>query len=168
MERLSIFLIDPNQLFREGLKLLLNDHDCDVAGEARSLYDLTPPLAPGRRIDVVLMGSACRAYAAEPALGAIRAHHPNVKTVILTDLGAEAAAGIALCPTDAQLGNDLSVATLVRAFGHVMAGERVGTATGEPSSTAAAEIPGTVSSWTRRILRRITAALSIGPLVANR
>jgi two-component system nitrate/nitrite response regulator NarL len=168
MERISIFLVDPNQLFREGLKLLLEDCGCDVAGEARSLQEVMPLLVPGRRVDLVLMGSACGAHPAEPALGAIRAQRPHVKAVILADLDADDPPGLALRSADARLGNDLSVAMLVRGFRHVMAGESVDGSPSPGAPALAAKAPRDLWSGVRRRLRRLAAGLSIRPLLSSR
>jgi DNA-binding NarL/FixJ family response regulator len=167
MERLSIFLVDPNQLFREGMKLLLNDHDCDVAGEARSLHELTPPLVPGRRVDLVLVGSACGPRAGEAVLGAIRAHHPYIRSVFLADLDAAGPAGFDMGSADARLGSDVSVAMLVGACRHIMASSGVEIPTGGGSPALAAEGARAFSGM-GCVLRWLAATLSIRPLVPNR
>src|SRR5690242_17089088 len=112
MERLYVFLIDPNQLFREGLKLLLADRNWDVAGEARSLAEVRPPLVAGP-LDLVIARPSADLGATEAALDAIRAHHPAVKAVLL-DPRRPGAPWLAFdASADAQLTTDMSAATLM-------------------------------------------------------
>jgi DNA-binding NarL/FixJ family response regulator len=124
MERQSVFLIDSNQLFREGLKLLLADRGWEIAGEARFLAEVRPPLVAGP-LDLVVARAGTDFPATEAALGAIRAHHPAVKTVLLADPHRAVALSRALVVSaDAQLTTDISAATLMRALDRIMAAER--------------------------------------------
>jgi two-component system nitrate/nitrite response regulator NarL len=126
MDRLHVFLIDPNQLFREGLKRLLSDGNCIVVGEARSIREVNLALVSDRRIDLVATDFGDDTVAAKATLTAIRARHPGVKIVALADGNNPASLVRAMdWSLDAYLTRHMSADALVRAFALVMAGQQI-------------------------------------------
>jgi DNA-binding NarL/FixJ family response regulator len=53
-----IFLVEPNQLFREGLRRLLQAQDCLIVGEASSLRDTLDQLAAAEPADLLVFDFA--------------------------------------------------------------------------------------------------------------
>jgi two-component system nitrate/nitrite response regulator NarL len=127
MDRLGIFLIDTNQLFREGLKRLLNEQRCAVVGEARHLEEALPQIVAGRGIDLVVFDSATAVHPdPAPALRAIREALPTVRVVVLTDDATPAGFGRAMgWGIDGYLLKDMSPEALTRSLQLAMMGQQV-------------------------------------------
>jgi two-component system nitrate/nitrite response regulator NarL len=127
MDHLRVFLVDPNQLFREGLKRLLDDEKYVVAGEAKSLDDALPSILAHRGIDLVVFD--CEMPEASDPAGALRAIRealPAVRIVVLTNNATRSMLGRALgWGVDAYLLKDMSPEALTRSLQLAMMGQQV-------------------------------------------
>jgi two-component system nitrate/nitrite response regulator NarL len=127
MDCLRVFLVDPNQLFREGLKRLLDDEKCIVVGEARHLDEALPHLLASRDTDLVVFDcDSPDARDPTAAIKAIRAHLPTVKVVVLTNNVTRAVLSRAIAwGIDGYLLKDLSPPALIGSLQLVMLGQQV-------------------------------------------
>jgi two-component system nitrate/nitrite response regulator NarL len=125
MDCIGLFLVDPNQLFREGLKHLLNGHACAVVGEARTLGEAEPVLGPPAQVLVMDFDEEALELAAVQ-LPQIRAKHPHLKIVVLTaERSRDALMRAIEWSVDSYLLKDMSVEALVCSFQHVMLGQQI-------------------------------------------
>jgi two-component system nitrate/nitrite response regulator NarL len=127
MEPTSVFLVDRNQLFREGLKRLLDPRHYPVVGEARSLGEAEVALIRERRPDLMVFDiEGLEPDACARRLAEIRADAPDIKVIILTGDGSRAtflaAIGLAV---DAYLFKDMSADALIRSFQVVAVGQQI-------------------------------------------
>ena len=123
----EVLLIDPQQLSREGLKLLLASEAYHVVGATESLDEAHAAIEQGLRPDLVLLvlghpGESLH----DAALQEIRAGFADFKLVILameassTLLTQYIEAGI-----DAYLLRDMSIAVLIQSLRLVMLGHQI-------------------------------------------
>jgi two-component system nitrate/nitrite response regulator NarL len=125
MDSIGLFLVDPNQLFREGLKHLLKGHACAIVGEARTLDEAEPALGPAAQVLVMDFGEEAPDLTAA-RLQQLRAKHPQLKTVVLTaERSRDALLRAIDWSVDSYLLKDMSVEALVCSFQHVMLGQQI-------------------------------------------
>lgn len=127
MEFTSVFLVDRNQLFREGLKRLLDPRQYPVVGEARSLGEAEVALIRDRRPGLMVFDiEGLEPEACARRLAEIRVDCPDIKVIILTADGSRAtflaAIGLAV---DAYLFKDMSADALIRSFEVVALGQQI-------------------------------------------
>jgi two-component system, NarL family, nitrate/nitrite response regulator NarL len=120
-----IFLVEPNQLFREGLRRLLQAQDCVIVGEASLLRVTLDPLAAAEPADLLVFD-----FAADEDCGAIieqvRFVRPSMKLVVLSGTTTRKALGDAIgWAVDSYLLKDMSAETLARSFQLIMLGQQL-------------------------------------------
>jgi two-component system, NarL family, nitrate/nitrite response regulator NarL len=127
MNGTKVLLIDPHQLSREGLKLLLAGEGYDVVGAARSLDDARAAIAQGLQPDLVLLvlGNSDESQHIS-ALQQIRAGFAEFKFVIIA---AEASSALLTqcveAGVNACLLRDMSAAVLTQSLRLVMLGQQI-------------------------------------------
>jgi two-component system nitrate/nitrite response regulator NarL len=123
----KVLLIDPHQLSREGLRLLLVGAAFDVVGTARSLDDARATIAQGLRPDLVLMALGRPDESRHvPALHQIRAEFADFKFVIIaTEAPSSLLAQCIEAGVSACLLQDMSAAVLTQSLRVVMLGQQI-------------------------------------------
>ncbi len=120
MTNLTVFLIDPNRLFREGLKRVLDSARFTVVGEAASLHETTASEA-----DLMLIDPAAGDITPE-SFQALRATHPKIRIVVLTsELDAQHLAVALRAGANGYLRKDIASEALMQSLTLVMMGETV-------------------------------------------
>jgi two-component system, NarL family, nitrate/nitrite response regulator NarL len=131
MDRFSIFLIDPDRLFREGVKRILQEGGYATIGEARSIDEAQVALeriaVGGGRVDLVALDVADWAASGTAGfLEELRARIEGVKIVVLTSDRSRGAIGTAVnAAVDAYLLKDMSPEALTRSLQLVLLGQQV-------------------------------------------
>jgi two-component system nitrate/nitrite response regulator NarL len=125
MAIINLFLVDPNQLFRDGLKRLLEERDCVVAGQASSLAAAADALAAAGPVDILVFDVATEEDCGA-VLERIRFARPAAKAVVLTaDSGRDVLVRAIGWSVDSYLTKDMSAEALVRSFELVMLGQQI-------------------------------------------
>jgi two-component system nitrate/nitrite response regulator NarL len=127
MGRIGLFLVDPNQLFREGLKRLLDGTSYVILGEARSLGEAVPLLESQSAVDLVVLDADGQAGdEIGHTIQALRSHRPGLKVVILTADRSRGSLQRAVgWSVDSYLFKDMSPDALARSFQLVMLGQQI-------------------------------------------
>ena len=127
MDRFSMYLIDPDRLFREGIKRILDDSAYQTVGEARSIEEARALFAAGERIDLVALDVAdWEAEGIAEFLRELRARLEGVKIVVLTSDRSRGTIGKAIgWAVDAYLLKDMSPEALTRSLQLVMLGQQI-------------------------------------------
>ena len=124
MNDTKILLVDPHQLSREGLKLLLAGEGYDVVGATRSLDEARAAIEHGARPDLVLLVLGEREHIA--ALQQTRAAFADFKFVILaTEVSPALLAQCVETGVNACLLRDMSAAILTQSLRLVMLGQQI-------------------------------------------
>jgi two-component system nitrate/nitrite response regulator NarL len=127
MGPVRLFLVDRNQLFREGLKRLVDGQEYAVVGEAPSLNEaqLGRPGHPAVELLVIdFDGDATDTYGV--LLEQMRAVRPELKVVVLTgDRSRQALTQAIGWSVDSYLTKDMSAEALARSFQLVMLGQQI-------------------------------------------
>ncbi|SMH38026.1 LuxR C-terminal-related transcriptional regulator [Azospirillum agricola] len=120
MTTLTVFLIDPNRLFRAGLKRVLDGAHFEVVGEAASLHEITASEA-----DLMLIDPAAGDIT-ERAFQTLRLAHPKARIVVLTsELDARHLAAALRAGANGYLRKDIASESLMQSLTLVMMGETV-------------------------------------------
>jgi two-component system nitrate/nitrite response regulator NarL len=122
---INVVLIGTNNLFRQGLRRLLDPSQFSVAGEARDLAALEALLEEGLAPDLVVAElNGCH----EPdvsRLGALRATYPDLRIVVLADeLSVSDMVRLLRAGADGYLVNELSAEAFSLTLHLVMKGEK--------------------------------------------
>jgi two-component system, NarL family, nitrate/nitrite response regulator NarL len=127
MDQFSLYLIDPDRLFREGIKRILDDSAYRTVGEARSIEEARSLLASGERIDLVALDAAdWDGERVGAFLGELRARMAGVKIVVLTSDRSRGTIAKAIgWSVDAYLLKDMSPEALTRSLQLVMLGQQI-------------------------------------------
>ncbi|MBP2299425.1 LuxR C-terminal-related transcriptional regulator [Azospirillum picis] len=126
MDAINVFLIDANKLFREGMKRLFEGTPFNVVGEAGSLREGVSTLHSGTTPDLILIDLPSGADEEVEAMRALRADHPSIKTVILTnDLCTRRLSGALGAGAGGYLLKDIACEALMQSLKLVMMGEKV-------------------------------------------
>jgi two-component system nitrate/nitrite response regulator NarL len=142
-----VILIDPDRLFREGIKRILEESAYRTVGEARSLAEARAGLAAAGRVDLVALDVADweaegiaeflgalrgrfeggRPESGRPESGKAESGRPEgVKIVVLTSDRSRGAIGKAIgWAVDAYLLKDMSPEALTRSLQLVMLGQQI-------------------------------------------
>lgn len=128
MARGSILIVDPNQLFREGLKQLLLKARFSISGDGKNLTEAVGNVAASKPADLIILtlepGEGMEAGLAQIEL--IRRSLPSIKLVALT---ASLSSGEFLqamrAGVDAVLTNDISAAVLQASLELVMQSQQI-------------------------------------------
>ncbi|WP_207485648.1 LuxR C-terminal-related transcriptional regulator [Arenibaculum pallidiluteum] len=123
MLSISLVLIDPNKLFRQGLRALLAGGDLEVVGEAATVSETAEMKA--RTVDLVL----CDLNATgdiQDSIGALRRRFPSARVVVLSASPDPQALVMPFrAGVDGCLFKDISPEALIQSLRLVMTGEKV-------------------------------------------
>jgi two-component system nitrate/nitrite response regulator NarL len=127
MNGTKVLLIDPHQLSREGLKLLLIAETYDVVGATRSLDEARAAIEQGLRPDLVLVALGHPDESQHiAALQQIRAGFADFKFVIIATEACSALLGQCVeAGVNACLLRDMSAAVLTQSLRLVMLGQQI-------------------------------------------
>ena len=127
MDQFSVYLIDPDRLFREGIKRILEESAYRTVGEARTLAEAGAALATAGRVDLVTLDARdWETEGLEGFLRELRRRLDGVKIVVLTSDRSRGALGTAIgCAVDAYLLKDMSPEALTRSLQLVMLGQQI-------------------------------------------
>lgn len=127
MDCLNVLMIDPNTLFREGLRRLLTGDQFQVTAEARDVCGGIDIVAAGTVPDLVLADIPVEAD--EATLDMLRRLHamaPDARIVVLTDeVSTTVLSRVLEAGADGYLLKDLSAEALIQSLRLVMMGEKV-------------------------------------------
>jgi len=114
MEPKGLFLVDRNELFREGLKQLLARKAFSVHGEARNLQEAQQLLADGPPPDVVLADLADYGDEELDRLRDLRAQLPSKIVVLTTEANLQQLIDLIRVGVQGYITKDISFETLVQ------------------------------------------------------
>jgi two-component system nitrate/nitrite response regulator NarL len=124
MQPVTVALIDPNKLFREGLKALLRGGEFQIGGEAASIDEAVAPLS-AQPPQLVLIDPANMGEVSE-TIGRLRSMVPGGRIVVLTTmLEPQTLASAIQAGADGFLMKDVSPDALQQSLRLVMLGEKV-------------------------------------------
>src|SRR5437868_4049926 len=123
----QVLLIDPHQLSREGMKLLLASEAYDVVGAARSLGEASAAIEQGLHPDLVLLVLGYPGESQHTAtLQQIRAGFSDFKFVIIApEVSSALLAQFVEAGVNACLLRDMSAAVLTQSLRLVMLGQQI-------------------------------------------
>ncbi len=120
MTSVTVFLVDPNRLFREGMKRLFDGSRFHVVGECAVARDATASDA-----QLVLIDPADSDVTAE-SFQNLRDAHPEARLVVLTGaLDGQRLAAALRAGADGYLRKDIGSESLMQSLTLVMMGEKV-------------------------------------------
>ncbi|WP_207456545.1 response regulator transcription factor [Azospirillum sp. SYSU D00513] len=124
MKPATVFLIDSNRLFREGLKRLFEGTAFTVIGEAGTLDEATSALAAsGKQPELVLMDVAS---VAEQEIALLRSVAPQARAVVLSnELCTQRLSGALRAGVHGYLVKDIACEALLQSLQLVLLGEKV-------------------------------------------
>jgi two-component system, NarL family, nitrate/nitrite response regulator NarL len=126
MERTPALLIDPNKLFREGLKRLLDDSPFEIVAEASNLREGAAIVETGLQTDLVLLDLVNGGDDEAEAMRRLRRLLPEARIVVLTtELCTRRLTNALGAGADGYLMKDLSSAALAQSLRLVIMGEKV-------------------------------------------
>jgi two-component system nitrate/nitrite response regulator NarL len=120
-----VLLVDCNRLFRDVLKLMLEEHGCTVVGQAASLQIALNMLLEGQAADLIVFDFESDKDHRD-VIERIRHVSPNAKLVVLTDEPSRAAVVKAMgWSVHSFLTKDMSAEALARSFELVMLDQQI-------------------------------------------
>ncbi|WP_114393990.1 LuxR C-terminal-related transcriptional regulator [Oleisolibacter albus] len=126
MDAVKVFLIDPNKLFREGLKRLLEESPFLVVAEPSGLRDAITLVQQGTQPQMVILDPAGGGPDEADSMRRLRQLLGGAPMVVLTgDLCPERLSLVLEAGADAYLVKDLSSDALIQSLRLVMLGEKV-------------------------------------------
>jgi two-component system nitrate/nitrite response regulator NarL len=125
MADLRLFLVDPNRLFRDGLRRLLEERGCRIVAEASSLDGAVEQAVAGEVPDALVFDFAddedCRT-----SVERLRFTLPGTRVVVLASVATRRRIGQAISwSVDSYLLKDMSAEALVRALELVALGHQI-------------------------------------------
>jgi two-component system, NarL family, nitrate/nitrite response regulator NarL len=125
MTRDSIFLIDPNRLFREGLRRILTNASFAAVHEASSMEDALPLIA-SLQPSLVLLDALQTRVALSASIGEIRTAAAPARIVVLSGAVAiDRLADALSAGVDGYLSKNMSADALQQSLRLVLLGEKV-------------------------------------------
>lgn len=126
VELVNVVLVGTNNLFRQGLRRLLDPCQFSLAGEARDLGALAVSLEEGLAPDLVVAELNGCHEADVDSLRGLRAAHPDLRIVVLAnELSLPDMARLLRAGADGYLVNELSAEAFSLSLLLVMRGEKV-------------------------------------------
>ncbi|NYZ11384.1 response regulator transcription factor [Azospirillum sp. RWY-5-1] len=127
MTPVNVYLIDSNKLFREGMKRLFEGTQFNVVGESGTMRDVVSAIdAAAVKPELILVDVPSGADEEVEAMRALRAEHPDIRMVILTnDLCTRRLSGALGAGADGYLMKDIACEALMQSLRLVMMGEKV-------------------------------------------
>lgn len=130
MDTVKVFLIDSNKLFREGMKRLFDSTAFQVTGEAGGPREGLATIDSATRSDdapqLILVDFTNGGEDEAEALRSLRAIHPDMRIVILTnDLDTRRLSSALNAGADGYLLKDIACEALMQSLRLVMMGEKV-------------------------------------------
>jgi two-component system nitrate/nitrite response regulator NarL len=126
MQTFQIFLVDPSQLLREGLRRLLDDPSFTVSGEAGTLSEALGRITQDGTPDLLLLDYMAEDKQRLEEIRSLRQRLPKMRVVVLTD--ALSSTTLAQCfdaGADGYLVKNISSIALKQSLRLVMIGEKV-------------------------------------------
>jgi len=126
MQTFQIFLVDPSQLLREGLRKLLDDPSFAVTGEAATVAEALTKITPDNTPDLMLVDYSADDKQRLEEIKSLRQRMPKMRVVVLTDV--LSSVSLAQCfdaGADGYLVKNISSAALKQSLRLVMIGEKV-------------------------------------------
>lgn len=126
MQSYRIFLVDPSQLLREGLRKLLDDPSFSVGGEAATLAEALGKIAQDGTPDLMLLDYTADDRQRLEEIRTLRQRMPEMRAVVLTDV--LSSVSLAQCfdaGADGYLVKNISSVALKQSLRLVMIGEKV-------------------------------------------
>jgi two-component system, NarL family, nitrate/nitrite response regulator NarL len=126
MQTFKIFLVDPSQLLREGLRRLLDDPAFAVGGESATLAEALGKIAADEAPDLLLLDYSADDKQRLEDIRALRQRCPQMRVVVLTDV--LSSVSLAQCfdaGADGYLVKNISSVALKQSLRLVMIGEKV-------------------------------------------
>jgi len=126
MQTFQIFLVDPSQLLREGLRRLLDDPSFSVSGEAATLGEALGKITQDGTPDLLLLDYTADDKQRLEEIRTLRQRLPKMRVVVLTD--ALSSVSLAQCfdaGADGYLVKNISSVALKQSLRLVMIGEKV-------------------------------------------
>jgi two-component system, NarL family, nitrate/nitrite response regulator NarL len=125
MEMINVVLVGTNNLFRAGLRRLLDPSQFSVAGEARDLTSLGSLLEEGLSLDLVVAELNGHHEADVSSLSELRATYPDLRIVVLANqLSVSHMVRLLRAGADGYLVNELSAEAFSLTLLLVMKGEK--------------------------------------------
>jgi two-component system, NarL family, nitrate/nitrite response regulator NarL len=127
MNSIQVLLIDPHQLSREGLRLVLAGESCDVVGATRSVDEAHAAIKQGLHPDLILLVLGHLGESQHAAtLQQIRAGFSDFKFVIIaTDISPTLLAQCVGAGVNACLLGDMSASVLTQSLRLIMLGQQI-------------------------------------------
>lgn len=126
MDKINVVLVGTNNLFRQGLRRLLDPSQFAVVGEARDLVALAALLEDGLASDLVVAELNGCHEAEVDGLGELRATYPDLRIVVLAnELSLSDMARLLRAGADGYLVNELSDEAFSLSLLLVVKGEKV-------------------------------------------
>lgn len=126
MQTFNIFLVDPSQLLREGLRRLLDDPAFTVSGEAATLAEALNKIDADEAPDLLLLDYSADDRQRLEDVRSLRQRFPQMRVVVLTDV--LSSVSLAQCfdaGADGYLVKNISSVALKQSLRLVMIGEKV-------------------------------------------
>lgn len=126
MDPVTVFLIDSNKLFREGMKRLLEGSPFTVVGEAANTTEILAKDTTGNRPQLILIDPAGGPDDEAEALRGLRGAFADARLVILTtELGTHRLSAALGAGADGYLLKDIACEALMQSLRLVIMGEKV-------------------------------------------
>ena len=126
MDKYETYIIDPNDLFREGLKQLFSDTAFSVIGESRNLREFLESADKIEENAVMLLDYAIGQLKFQDDLFEMRARFPGARIVVLSSSDHQADfAACTAADVDGYLLKQISSEVLIESLRLITLGERV-------------------------------------------
>jgi two-component system, NarL family, nitrate/nitrite response regulator NarL len=125
MKPLRVVLVDPSQLFCDGLRRLFEAYGCEVVAQSPSLQDAVHVLATSTAGDMLIFDFADDDNCG-PVIEQLRFAWPSIKYVVLTGNTSRKALARAIgWAVDSYLSKDMSAEVLIQSCKFIMLGQQI-------------------------------------------